>query len=110
LGAAMLAEGKTGPAEDPLRRAVRADEAFAPARANLGFLLLRSGSLEDAERHLEEAVRLDPNLGPAWNSLGNARWLRGRHASAIEAWHRAWKADPLCLAAGRNLRRQQEIA
>ena len=95
LGAALLADGKVGPAEDPLRRAVRADESFAPARANLGFLLLRKGAFEEAEKQIEEAVRLDPALAPAWNSLGNARWLRGALVSGQVAASLA-----LCIMAG----------
>ena len=109
LGAALLAAGRDGPAEEPLRRAVRAASDFVPARVNLGLPLLMRGEHEDAARQLEEAVRLDPLSASGWNSLGNARWRLGAFAAAIEAWKRAWEADPLRDEARRNLFRQQEI-
>ncbi|MHC4822322.1 MAG: tetratricopeptide repeat protein [Planctomycetota bacterium] len=67
------------------------------------------GDLDEALKHLEEAVKLDPSSGAAWNNLGNARWRTGAYPDAVEAWQRAWANDPLCDAAGANLRRQQEI-
>jgi tetratricopeptide (TPR) repeat protein len=109
LGAALLGAGREGPAEEPLRRAVRARADFAPSRVNLGLLLLLRGETEEAARHLEEAVRLDPSSAAGWNSLGNARWRLGAYAAAIEAWRKAWAADPLRDEARRNLVRQQEI-
>ncbi len=109
LGAAFLGAGREAPAEDPLRRAVRGRADFAPARVNLGLLLLLRGETEEAARHLEEAVRLDPSSAAGWNSLGNARWRLGAYAAAIDAWKKAWAADPLRDEARRNLFRQQEI-
>jgi hypothetical protein len=35
--------------------------------------------------------------------------MAGAHAAAVEAWRKAWEADPLCGEATRNLQRQQEI-
>jgi tetratricopeptide (TPR) repeat protein len=109
LGAALLAAGREGPAEEPLRRAVRARAEFASSRVNLGHLLLLRGEAEEAARHLEEAVRLDPSSSCGWNSLGNARWRLGAYGAAIEAWRRAWAADPFRDEARRNLHRQQEL-
>jgi len=59
LGSANLKLGRLGQAEDLLRRAVKADESFAPAWNNLGVVLMESGQLGEAERVFRTAFALD---------------------------------------------------
>ena len=47
-------------AVDALRRALRLDPGFCPARANLGRLLVQAGRTEDGLSALEAAARCDP--------------------------------------------------
>jgi tetratricopeptide (TPR) repeat protein len=71
-------------AVDALRASVRADPAFAPARAELGRLLLKRGETEAAVEELEKAVALDPASSPALYALAQAYQKKGDRARAQE--------------------------
>ncbi|MCG6904098.1 MAG: tetratricopeptide repeat protein [Rhodobacter sp.] len=59
LGSANLKLGRLGQAEQLLRRAVKADPAFAPAWNNLGVVLMETGQSGEAERVFRTAFALD---------------------------------------------------
>jgi tetratricopeptide (TPR) repeat protein len=59
LGSANLKLGRLGQAERMLRRAVKQDEAFAPAWNNLGVVLMETGNWGEAERVFRTAFALD---------------------------------------------------
>ena len=82
LGSANLKLGRLGQAESLLRRAVKADEKFAPAWNNLGVVLMESGQFGEAERVFRTAFALDngtseqirQNLSLALAKLENPRY------------------------------------
>ncbi|WP_407648185.1 tetratricopeptide repeat protein [Harenicola maris] len=59
LGSANLKLGRLGQAETLLRRAVKADETFAPAWNNLGVVLMETGQNGEASRVFKTAFALD---------------------------------------------------
>jgi len=64
-------------AVEALRRSLRADPAFAPARAELGKLLLKRDDVDGAIRELEKAAELDPAGTPALYALSQAYRKKG---------------------------------
>ncbi|KMW59516.1 Flp pilus assembly protein TadD [Candidatus Rhodobacter oscarellae] len=59
IGSANLMLGRLGQAEDMLRRAIEADETYAPAWNNLGVVLFERGNTGEAERVFRTAFALD---------------------------------------------------
>jgi len=59
LGSANLRLGRLGQAERMLRRAIEADEEFAPAWNNLGVVLMEKGDTGEAARVFRTAFALD---------------------------------------------------
>jgi tetratricopeptide (TPR) repeat protein len=59
IGAANLALGRLGQAEDQFRRAIATQQDFVPALNNLGVTLIERGEYGEARRILEQAFALD---------------------------------------------------
>lgn len=59
IGAANLALGRIGQAEDQFRQALEIDESFVPAWNNLGVALMERGDYGQARRAFEQAFALD---------------------------------------------------
>ena len=59
IGAANLALGRLGQAEQQFRQALETDAAFVPALNNLGVVLIEQGEFGEARRVLEQAFALD---------------------------------------------------
>ncbi len=59
IGAANLALGRLGQAEDQFRAALAEDDGFVPALNNLGATLIEQGEYGEARRILEQAFALD---------------------------------------------------
>ncbi|MBF9043265.1 tetratricopeptide repeat protein [Rhodobacterales bacterium HKCCE4037] len=59
IGAANLALGRLGQAEDQFRGALEIDQEFVPALNNLGATLIERGEYGEARRILEQAFALD---------------------------------------------------
>ena len=59
LGSANLRLGRLGQAEQLLRRAIEAEEAFVPAWNNLGVVLMETGRHGEARRVFQTAFALD---------------------------------------------------
>lgn len=59
IGAANLALGRIGQAEDQFRQALEIDESFVPAWNNLGVALMERGDYGQARRVFEQAFALD---------------------------------------------------
>ncbi len=59
IGAANLALGRIGQAENQFRAALEDDPAFVPALNNLGAVLIERGQFGEARRVLEQAFALD---------------------------------------------------
>lgn len=59
IGAANLALGRLGQAEQQFRRALVAEPEFVPALNNLGATLIERGEFGEARRILEQAFALD---------------------------------------------------
>ncbi|HKY32921.1 MAG TPA: FG-GAP-like repeat-containing protein [Candidatus Polarisedimenticolia bacterium] len=68
------------------------------ARTFLGEVQYRMGEW-DAARATFEGILADQkggavNLAPAWNTIGHARWRKGEHAAALEAFQKAYDLAP----------------
>ncbi len=88
-------------AEAAFRRAVKADERFAEARAGLALALWRRYTSERDARLVEEAgtearraLSLGPNLPEAHLALGVVRLGTGRSAEAAASFRRAQELAP----------------
>ncbi len=55
---------------------------------------LRVEMIEQAAGHLEEAVRIYPEYTQAWTGLGDAAYLRGEYAAAVENYNRTLAIVP----------------
>jgi tetratricopeptide (TPR) repeat protein len=69
-------------AVEALRASIRANPAFAPARAELGKLLFKRDQLDLAVQELEKATELDPDGTPALYALSQAYRKKGDTARA----------------------------
>lgn len=78
LGAAQLALGDRGQAEESIQRALAVEPDFAEAHYRLGLLRLGEGLHSQAERLLERAVELEPTLHEAYYSWGLACVRNGK--------------------------------
>jgi len=96
LGEAYRAKGDPARAEEGYRRALRANELYAPAYTALSALLGGQGKWNDAASILARCVEVLPDYAPAWMDLGRA-WLRlSRPADAVKAFDKvlAVSSDP----------------
>jgi tetratricopeptide (TPR) repeat protein len=89
------ANGRLGPgAISVLRKALRTDPDFAPARNNLGVCLKRAGIWWVAVHEYQDAVRADPDLATAHFGLGEMDAGSGRTNDAIAHYREALRVDP----------------
>lgn len=70
LGQGYMNRGEYEIALDKLKKAVRADDDFAPAHTMLAVLYEQIGETDLAGRHYREAVRADPEDGNVNNNYG----------------------------------------
>jgi eukaryotic-like serine/threonine-protein kinase len=77
-----------------IRRALRIDPNFAPARNNLGVWLKRKGIWWFAIQEYRDALRADPELAPAHFNLGEINAGSGQINEAIDHYREALRVDP----------------
>ena len=96
LGEAYRAKGDPANAEGAYRRALRANELYAPAYIALSAVLGGQGKWNDAASVLTRCVEVLPDYPSCWMELGRA-WLRlSRPAEALKAFDKvlAVSSDP----------------
>ena len=96
LGEAYRVKGDPANAEGAYRRALRANELYAPAYIALSAVLGGQGRWNDAASILARCVEVLPDYAPGWMELGRA-WLRlSRPADALKAFNKvlAVSSDP----------------
>jgi type IV pilus assembly protein PilF len=96
LGEAYRAKGDPANAEGAYRRALRANDRFAPAYTALSGVLGGQGKWNDAASVLTRCVDLLPDYAPGWMELGRV-WLRlSRPSDALKAFDKvlAVSSDP----------------
>ena len=86
LGEAYRAKGDPSRAEGAYRRALSANDRFAPAYTALSGVLGGQGKWSDAASVLTRCVEILPDYAPGWMELGRA-WLRlSRPTDALKAF------------------------
>jgi tetratricopeptide (TPR) repeat protein len=112
LGYVYTQYGSLEEATRYLTRALELDPGFAPALANIGFVLRRKAEplnirdiqrgelLAEAEQKMRQALALSPKLvdedGESWwGPLGGLHRRRGQIDDAIEAYSRAHEVTPM---------------
>lgn len=83
--------------------ALKFDEAFSPARYQLGLLLLTSGDLVGAETNLVRVTQTEPRWAGAQTALGTVYYGGAKFKEAIDAYRRAIAIDPKSAAAHAGL-------
>lgn len=79
--------------------ALKFNEAFAPARYQLGLLLLTSGDLVGAETNLVRVTQAEPSWPWAHAALGTVYYGGAKFPQSIDAYRRAIAIDPKYAAA-----------
>jgi len=88
LGEAYRAKGDPSKAEGAYRRALWANDRYAPAYTALSGVLGGQGKWNDAASVLTRCVEVLPDYAPGWMELGRA-WLRlSRPADALKAFNK----------------------
>src|SRR3989304_6559011 len=83
LGETYRAKGEPANAEGAFRRAVRANERYAPAYIALSSVLGGQGRWEEAASALSRCVEILPGYAPGGMELGR---VQGRLSRAAGAW------------------------
>jgi type IV pilus assembly protein PilF len=96
LGEAYRAKGDPANAEGAYRRALRANDRYAPAYIALAGVLGGQGKWNDAVSVLTRCVDLLPDYAPGWMELGRAFLRLSRPADALKAFDKvlAVSSDP----------------
>jgi tetratricopeptide (TPR) repeat protein/mono/diheme cytochrome c family protein len=94
LGSSYIDVERFADAIPPLEAAIRLDDKYADAHANLGTALMAVGRLSDAMPHFERAVQLAPRNETAYFNLGNALGQAGRLNDAAAAYQKALAINP----------------
>ena len=96
LGEAYRAKGDPANAEGAYRRALRANERYAPAYTALSGVLGGQGRWNDAASVLTRCVEVLPDYVPGWMELGRAYLRLSRPADALKAFDKvlAVSSDP----------------
>ncbi len=89
IGEAYRAKGEPGKAEGAYRRALVANERYAPAYTALSGVLGSQGKWSEAASLLERCVDLLPDYAPGWMELGRSRLRLSRPADALVAFDKA---------------------
>ena len=96
LGEAYRLKGDPANAEGAYRRALRANEQYAPAYVALSAVFGGQGKWKDAASVLTRCVEVHPDYAPAWMELGLAHLRLSRPAEALKAFDKvlAVSSDP----------------
>lgn len=96
VGEAYRVKGDPAGAEGAYRRALRANEQYAPAYIALSALLGGQGKWSDAASILARCVEVLPDYAPGWMELGRARLRLSLPAEALKAFDKvlAVSSDP----------------
>ncbi|OYY93107.1 MAG: type IV pilus biogenesis/stability protein PilW [Hydrogenophilales bacterium 28-61-23] len=94
LAAGYFARAQYAVALQELRKALDADNNYAPAYSILGVVHAELREDKDAETHYRRAVELSPNYSEAHNNFGLFLCKRGRPAEALKHFEAAL-ANPL---------------
>ena len=96
LGEAYRAKGDPARAEGAYRRALQANDRYAPAYTALAGVLGGQGKWDDAASILARCVDLLPDYAPCWMELGRARLRLSRPEDAAKAFDKvlAVSSDP----------------
>jgi len=96
LGEAYRAKGDPARAEDAYRRALRANERYAPAYIALSAVLGGQGQWKDAASVLTRCVEVLPDYASGWMELGRVYLRLSRPAEALKAFDKvlAVSSDP----------------
>ena len=96
LGEAYRLKGDPANAEGAYRRALRANEQYAPAYVALSAVFGGQGKWKDAASVLTRCVEVHPDYAPAWMELGLAYLRLSRPAEALKAFDKvlAVSGDP----------------
>ncbi|MBI3637024.1 MAG: tetratricopeptide repeat protein, partial [Candidatus Rokubacteria bacterium] len=96
LAAIRATQKDPAAARELLNRALAANAAFAPARAQLGALLLRGGDVSGGRRELDAALKLNPLDWRLYLTAGQAHEERGMNAEAMAYYRKGveilWQA------------------
>lgn len=90
----LIQQGKYGPAEALLRKAVQADVMFGPARNNLGLVYYHTDRLYLAAWEFENAIKLMPHQPEPRNNLGLVLERAGKLGGAVESYQQARHMEP----------------
>ena len=82
LGQAYMGRGQYEIALDKLKKAVRADDSYAPGHTVLAVLYERIGEVELAGKHYEKAVKADSDNGDVNNNYGAYLCRNGEEGKA----------------------------
>jgi type IV pilus biogenesis/stability protein PilW len=96
LGEAYRVKGDPANAEGAYRRALRANEQYAPAYIALSTVLGGQGNWKDAASILTRCVEVLPDYASCWMELGRAYLRLSRPAEALKAFNKvlAVSSDP----------------
>ncbi|OYV98781.1 MAG: hypothetical protein B7Z62_03110, partial [Deltaproteobacteria bacterium 37-65-8] len=96
IGEAYRAKGDPANAEGAYRRALLANERYAPAYTALSGVLGGQGKWNDAASVLTRCVEVLPGYVPGWMELGRAYLRLSRPADALKAFDKvlAVSSDP----------------
>lgn len=96
LGEAYRSKGDSASAEVAYRRALRANDLYAPAYPALSGVLGGRGKWGDAASVLERCVGFLPDYAVCWMELGRAYLLLSRPADALKAFNKVLEvsSDP----------------
>jgi type IV pilus assembly protein PilF len=96
LGEAYRVKGDPANAEGAYRRALRANEQYAPAYIALSSVLGGQGKWKDAASILTRCVEVLPDYATGWMELGRAYLRLSRPAEALKAFDKvlAVSSDP----------------
>jgi type IV pilus assembly protein PilF len=89
LGAGYYSRGQYAVALQELRKALDADNAYAPAYSILGLVHAELREDKQAETYFQRAVELSPNYSEARNNYGLFLCQRGRAADALKHFETA---------------------
>jgi type IV pilus assembly protein PilF len=96
LGEVYRVKGDPANAEEAYRRALRANEQYAPAYTALSAVLGGQGKWKDAASILTRCVEVLPDYASCWMELGRANLRLSRPAEALKAFDKvlAVSSDP----------------
>lgn len=97
------AESPTSSARGEFESSLKFDEAFAPARYQLGLVLLSSGDLVGAESNLVRVTQAEPRWPWPHAALGTVYYGRAKFTESIDMYRRALAIDPGYAAAQAGL-------